>query len=156
VNTHHDLQAGESVRVADVLASDFKLKAAVGVVIVDSPGADGLFPVVLGETYTLGASVYGQSVPALDDRDVANTGQTQVLLGLRADGAYRTTLWLYNPSASDAGTVELTYRQLDGSQLGKVTFSVAAGKAYQFAARASSSLPKVLGYFTVEARVTKG
>jgi hypothetical protein len=161
ISKSHQLQPGETLRVADVLWSDFRLKAAAGVLMVDSAGADGLYPMVLGDAHTeavsTGALRYGHLVTAEDERDLARVGgaDTQVLLGLREDGAYRTSLWLYNPTG-EAGSVELTYRRLDGSQAARVTVSVGAGKAVQLASRVTNAVPKDLGYFSLEARVLKG
>jgi len=152
------LQAGQTLRVVDILKSEFKVKkAAAGIVVVDSAGVGGVYPVVLGDTYNrAGASRFGQVVPSVDDRDVATAGHTQVLIGLQEDGAYKSTLWLHNPAGTPA-SAELTFRKLDGTVLSRLVVSVGAGKAVQIPARVNKGLPNSFsGAFTVEVKVNAG
>lgn len=151
------LQAGQTLRVADVINSEFKQKAAAGVVVVDSAGVGGVYPVVVGDTYnTLGTSRFGQLVPSVDDRDVATAGRTQVLIGLQEDNLYKSTMWFHNPSGTPA-SAELTFRKLDGTVLSRLVVNVGAGKALQVPARTNKGLPKTYsGAFTVEVKVNAG
>jgi hypothetical protein len=153
------IQPTQTVRLIDVLTT-MKVKIATGVLVVESAGAGGEYPLVLGETMNVvdRKKVYGQTVQALDDRDAARANQSQMLLGLREDAAYKTTFWFHNPSA-EAATVQLTYRSLDGVALNSkpVTVAIPAGKALQVQARNGGALPKTFsGTFTVEAKVIKG
>ncbi len=94
---------------------------------------------------------------AQGDGDAAGTGQRVVLTGLRQDSAYRTTLWLFNPSGA-AGVYDLVYRALDGSVLGRLDgISLGAGKARQLSP-SQHPLPAAgaAGGFTVEAVVRSG
>ena len=150
------LQAGETLRVADVLKNEFKVKTGAGIVIVDSPGVGGVYPVVLGDTYNTAGDRFGQVVPAVDDREVATAGRTQVLIGLQEDGGYKTTMWFYNPAGAAASS-ELTFRKLDGTVLSRLTVNVGAGKAVQVPARVNKGLPKSFsGAFSVEVKVNTG
>lgn len=151
------LQAGQTLRVADVLNSEFKLKTGAGIVVVDSAGVGGVYPVIVGDTYnTAGTSRFGQTVPSVDDRDVATTGRTQVLIGLQEDKLYKSTMWLHNPAGTPA-SAELTFRKLDGTVLSRLVVNVGAGKAVQVPARVNKGLPKSYsGAFTVEVKVNAG
>jgi PKD repeat protein len=151
------LQAGQTLRVVDILKGDFKLKTGAGIVVVDSPGVGGVYPLALGDTYnTAGSKRFGQVVPSVDDRDVATTGRTQVLIGLQDDKLYKTTMWFYNP-AGTAASSELTFRKLDGTVISRLTVNVGAGKAVQVAARVNKGLPKSFsGAFSVEVKVNAG
>jgi hypothetical protein len=151
------LQAGQTLRVADVLNSEFRLKAGAGVLVVDSAGVGGVYPVVVGDTYnTAGTSRFGQLVPSVDDRDVATAGRTQVLIGLQEDNLYKSTMWFHNPAGTPA-SAELTFRKLDGTVLSRLVVNVGAGKALQVPARTNKGLPKSYsGAFTVEVKVNAG
>lgn len=151
------LQAGQTLRVADVLNSEFKLKTGAGIVVIDSAGVGGVYPVVVGDTYnTAGASRFGQLVPSVDDRDVATAGHTQALIGLQEDKLYKSTLWFHNPAGAPA-SAELTFRKLDGTVLSRLVVNVGAGKALQVPARVNKGLPKSFtGAFTVEVKVNAG
>ena len=151
------LQAGQTLRVVDVLKGEFKVKTGAGIIVVDSPGVGGVYPVVLGDTYnTAGNSRFGQVVPSVDDRDVATTGRTQVLIGLQEDNINKSTLWLHNP-AGTAASAELAFRKLDGTVLSRLVVNVGAGKAVQVPARVNKGLPKSFsGAFTVEVKVNAG
>ncbi|HEV8238777.1 MAG TPA: PKD domain-containing protein [Thermoanaerobaculia bacterium] len=151
------LQAGQTLRVVDVLNSEFKVKTGAGIVVVDSPGVGGVYPVVLGDTYNkAGSSRFGQVVPSVDDRDAATAGRTQVLIGLQEDKLYKSTMWLHNPAGTPA-SAELTFRKLDGTVLSRLVVNVGAGKAVQVAARVNKGLPKSFsGAFTVEVKVNAG
>lgn len=151
------LQPGQTLRVADVLNSEFRLKTGAGVVVVDSAGVGGVYPVVVGDTYnTAGTSRFGQLVPSVDDRDVATAGHTQVLIGLQEDNLYKSTMWFHNPAGAPA-SAELTFRKLDGTVLSRLVVNVGAGKAMQVPARVNKGLPKSYsGAFTVEVKVNAG
>jgi len=150
------IAGGQTLRIKDVLKA-LGVKFGGGVVALDSPGVDGVYPLALGETYTTaGPNVYGETVPALGAADLVKAGSGQALLALREDNLYRTMLWLQN-GGTEAGTVELTYRSPAGAQLGKVVLNVATGKAMQVGSRIAGALPKTYtGAFSIELRVTKG
>jgi PKD repeat protein len=153
------VQPGATLRVENVLGL-LGVKLGVGVLTVESPGAGGQFPLVLGEStnVTTPSKVYGQTVQALDDRDAATAGQSLLLLGLREDAAYKSSLWFQNPTAQPA-TVSLTYRSLDGAVINPkpVVLNVAAGKPLQVPARTGTALPRTFSAtFSVEVKVTKG
>src|SRR4030095_298102 len=87
----------------------------------------------------------------------AAPGQGQSLAGLRQDGAYRTVLWLFNPSA-ETGIYDLIYRALDGTILGHLDgVTLGAGKVRQLGqGQHPIPLAGVSGGFTVQALVRAG
>jgi PKD repeat protein len=127
------LQPGETRRLVDVVADEWGIDDAVGMLIFDSDSQSAVFPVVQGESYDNShpARRFGQSMAAFTDASAAGPGQGHYLAGLRQEADYRTTLWLYNPS-DQAGLYDLVYRKLDGTVLGRLDgVTLGAGKAKQ-------------------------
>ena len=128
------LQPGETRRLKDVINGQLGIHDAVGVLTLASLEPLGVaLPVFQGESYDDAnpARRFGQSMAARGDTDVAAPGQAQILAGLRQDAAYRTVLWLFNPS-DEAGVYDLVYRALDGSVLGRLDgVALGPGKARQ-------------------------
>jgi PKD repeat protein len=152
------LQPGQTLRLADVL-SRWQLRDAVGVLTFESRSPSGALPIVQGESYddARPARRFGQTVPPRTDEDAAGPGEEQVLTGLRQDAAYRTTLWLFNPSGQ-AGVYDLIYLALDGRELGRIEgYPVGAGKVRQLSP-SQHPIPAagVQGGFTVRAVVRSG
>jgi len=114
------LKAGETQRLANVVATKWGITNAVGVLTVESAGVSGIYPLVQGESYDkTKTSQFGQSMAAFTDDDAAGTGQVQYLVGLRQNASYKSQLWLFNP-ATEGGAYDLIYRALDGSILGQI------------------------------------
>jgi PKD repeat protein len=153
------LQPGETRRLADVVHGQWGISNAIGILTLVSRDPSGALPVFQGESYNDAqpARRFGQSMMAQGDGDAAGVGQRVILAGLRQDAAYRTTLWLFNPS-TDAGTYDLVYRALDGTVLGRLDgVALGAGKARQLSP-GQHPLPAAgaAGGFTVEAVVRSG
>jgi len=151
-----NLQSGETRRIADVLASLWGIASGGGVLVFTSRDPSGALPVVQAETYDNAkpARRVGQWMAPEGAFDLADPGQSQILAGLRRDGRYQTTLWLYNPSASP-GVFDLVYRGLDGAVLGRLDgVAVPPGGALQIAP--SQHPAGVQGVFTVQALVRSG
>lgn len=153
------LAAGQSVRLEEVVAAQWSLRNAVGVLTIRSNPATGVHPIVRGESYETidPASRFGQSMAALTAADAAPAGRAQYLAGLREDSAHRTTLWLFNPGAAGA-EYDVLYRALDGTVLGTVAaVRLAAGQVRQVST-AQHPLPAagVAGGFTVQVAVKSG
>ena len=81
----------------------------------------------------------------------------RTVVGLRQDGANKTTLWLLNPSGS-AGVYDLVYRGLNGAVLGTLAgIKVGAGQVHQIApTQHPIKKPGAPGGFTVEIVVKSG
>jgi hypothetical protein len=153
------LQPGETRRLADVINSQWHETNAVGILTLTSLEPSGALPVFQGESYNNAqpARRFGQSMTSFGDADAAAAGHEIDLTGLRQDAAYRTTLWLFNPSG-EAGLYDLVYRGLDGTVLGRLDgLALAPGKARQLTP-AQHPIPAagVAGGFTVEALVRSG
>ena len=130
---HVTLAAGKTERLEDVIAGQWGIRNAVGVLTIDSNGSGG-FPVVQGESYenTNPAKRFGQSMMAVSDADAAAAGQAQYLVGLRQDAKNRTTLWIFNPGGSTA-EYDIVYRSLDGTALDTLAgVRLGAAKMRQF------------------------
>jgi len=152
------LQPGETRRLQNVVFSDWALTNAVGILTFKSNSPTSQYIVAYGETYddTHPQSRYGQSMPSLSLKDVAKAGQTQVLTGLVDNASTRTVLWLFNPT-TDATTVDLTYRALDGRVLGTRTgYSVPAGVVRQISNGTNPIPANFSEAFTVEVAVKVG
>lgn len=153
------LQAGETQRLSNVLASQWGVTDTLGVLIVESDSPLGIFPIVQGESYenTQPSKRFGQSMQAMSDQDAAGAGQGSFLVGLRQDAKNRTTLWLYNPSQAEAD-FDIVYRGLDGAVLGRMNgVKLAAGKMRQLSP-SQHPIPAagVTGGFTVHISVRSG
>src|SRR5947199_739622 len=130
---HVTLQPGETQRLQNVIASQWGINNAIGLLTVRSTSANGIFPIVQGESYDSSnpAKRFGQSMSALTDADAAGAGQGQYLAGLRQDAAHRTTLWLFNPGDAN-GVYDLVYRNLDGTVIATTaSLQLAGGKLRQ-------------------------
>lgn len=153
---HETLQPGETRRLEDVIGTKWNIRNGVGVLTLDSDAPGGLFPLVQGESYenTNPAKRYGQTLPALTDKQAAGQNQAQYLVGLRHDAKYRTTFWVLNPGPN-SGEYEITYRALDGRAIGPVQkVNIGAGKLRQF--NQSNFPPGIEANFTVQIRVKGG
>ena len=153
------LQPGETRRLTDVVHGQWGITNAIGILTLVSREPSGALPIFQGESYNDAqpSRRFGQSMMAQGDADAAGAGQKVVLTGLRQDAAYRTTLWLFNPSGG-AGTYDLIYRALDGTVLGRIDgIALGAGKARQLSP-GQHPLPAagVASGFTVEAVVRSG
>jgi PKD repeat protein len=126
------LKAGETQRLANVIASKWGITNSVGVLTVESDGVSGIYPLVEGESYdTTKTSQFGQVMTAFTDDEAAGAGQTSYLVGLRQNASYKSQLWLFNPS-TEGGAYDLIYRGLDGSILGQIKgFVLAPGTTRQ-------------------------
>jgi PKD repeat protein len=153
------LQPGETRRLTDVINSQWGITNAIGVLTVASREPTGALPVVLGESYdnTHPSRRFGQSMAAAGPLDLAVAEQGQYLTGLRQDGSYRTTLWLFNPGSSP-GVYDVVYRGLDGTVLGRLDgFTVPPAKARQLGPGQHPIPPSgVQGGFTVQILVHAG
>ncbi|HET9208903.1 MAG TPA: PKD domain-containing protein, partial [Thermoanaerobaculia bacterium] len=112
---HVMLQPGETQRLQNVIASQWGINNAIGLLTIKSTSAGGIFPIVQGESYDNSHPTkrFGQSMAALTDANAASAGQGQYLAGLRQDATRRTTIWLYNPGDAN-GVYDFIYRSLDG------------------------------------------
>lgn len=116
------LQPGESQRLANVIADKWGITNQVGFLSFASSTSDGLLPRLTGESYDNAnpARRFGQSMIPQSDKDAASVRQGQVLVGLRQGSAWRTTIWVMNPSV-EQGLYDVIYRKLDGTILGRFT-----------------------------------
>ncbi|HEX4965881.1 MAG TPA: PKD domain-containing protein [Thermoanaerobaculia bacterium] len=117
--TQVTLQPGTTERLENVLFSQFGLRNGTGVMTLTSTSPNGIFPIAMGESYdnTHPTKRFGQSLIALSDADAADTTKKEVLVGLRQDGANKTTLWVLNPTGA-TGVYDIVYRGLNGAVLG--------------------------------------
>lgn len=156
---HVTLAPGTTERLENVVASEWGINNAIGVLTVTSTSAGGSFPVVQGESYdnTNPAKRFGQSMTAVSDADAAEAGETQLLVGLRQDAENRTVFWIFN-NGSEVAEYDLIYRRLDGTPLGNpVSVRLGAGKMRQFSP-GQHPLPTggVQDGFTVQIKVKSG
>jgi hypothetical protein len=130
---HVTLQPGETKRLQNVIAGQWGINNAIGLLTIQSSSANGVFPIAQGESYESSnpAKRFGQSMAALTDANSAGAGQGQYLAGLRQDATHRTTLWLFNPSTT-GGVYDLVYRSLDGTVISTTAnVQLAGGKLRQ-------------------------
>lgn len=130
---HVTLQPGETQRLQNVIASQWGIKNAIGLLTITSASPNGVFPISQGESYDNSnpAKRFGQSMSALTDADAAVAGQGHYLVGLRQDANHRTTLWLFNPGGAN-GVYDLVYRNLDGTVIATTAnVQLAGGKLRQ-------------------------
>lgn len=149
------LQPGETRRLADVIGTKWNIRNAVGVLTIDSDAPGSLFPLVQGESYdnTNPAKRFGQTLPALADKQAAGLTQGQYLVGLRQDAKYRTTFWVFNPGTQN-GEYEVVYRAINGDEIDRIPVTLGAGKVRQF--NAGGHPAGAAGSFTVQVIVKKG
>ncbi|HEV7506653.1 MAG TPA: PKD domain-containing protein [Thermoanaerobaculia bacterium] len=157
--SHVTVQPGSTERLENALFSQFGLRNGTGVLTLTSTSPNGIFPISRAESYdnTHPTKRYGQSLIALSDSDAAVATKKEVLVGLRQDGANKTTLWILNPSGA-AGTYDVVYRGLNGAVLGTLpNIKIGAGQLRQIAPT-QHPLKKagVPGGFTVEVVVKSG
>jgi len=156
---HVTLQPGQTERLENVIASQWGVRNAIGVLTVSSTATGGVFPIVQGESYenTNPTKRFGQSMTAVSDSDAAPAGKKQYLVGLRQDEKNRTTFWVFNPGTV-TGEYDVIYRKLDGSVLGTVPgVRLGAGKMRQFSpGQHPFPATGVLNGFTVEIVVKSG
>jgi len=153
---HLTLTAGQTERLGNVIAGQWGIKNAIGVVTVTSAGD---FPIVQGESYenTNPAIRFGQTMAAVSDADAAAAGQSHFLVGLRQDANNRTTFWLFNPG-TDTAEYDVIYRDLDGKTLGTTAgVHLGGGKLRQFSP-SQHPLPAagIANGFTVQIVVKSG
>jgi PKD repeat protein len=130
---HVTLQPGETQRLQNVIAGQWKINNAIGLLTIKSTSPNGVFPIAQAESYENSnpAKRFGQAMAALTDADAAGAGQGQYLAGLRQDAAHRTTLWLFNPGDAN-GVYDLVYRNLDGTVIATTaSLQLAGGKLRQ-------------------------
>jgi len=116
------LGPGESERLVNVIADKWQITNSVGVLTIQPTSADTPVLRAVGESYDNANPVrrFGQSMTPLSDADIATTGKSQSLVGLRQGDAWRSTIWILNPSSS-SGLYDVIYRKLDGTILGRFT-----------------------------------
>lgn len=153
------LQPGETQRLENLIASQWGITDAVGVVTLASDSPNGVFPIVQGESYNNAnpAMRFGQFMAAFTDKDAAGPGEGHYLVGLRQDDDSRTTFWVFNPS-TELARYDVIYRALDGSELGRISdVFLGAGKLRQFSP-SQHPLPTIVpgGGFTVQVMVHAG
>ncbi|HJX28852.1 MAG TPA: PKD domain-containing protein, partial [Thermoanaerobaculia bacterium] len=153
------LQPGETRRLDNVIDEEWGIRNSVGVLTIENDAPNSLFPVVQGESYenTVPSKRYGQTLPAMTERQAAGPNQGQYLVGLRQDAKYRTTFWVFNPGSAN-GVYDIVYRSLDGQELGRVNgVTLPAGKMRQFSP-GQHRLPAggVQNGFTVQVLVRSG
>jgi hypothetical protein len=150
---------GQTERLENVLFSRFGLRNGAGVLTLTSSSPNGIFPIVSGESYdnTNPQKRFGQTLVAMSDADAADATKKEVLVGLRQDGTFKTTVWLLNPSDT-AGLYDLVYRGLNGALLGTIkNVKIGAGQIRQFIpAQHPLKKSKVANGFTVEVVVKSG
>jgi len=150
------VQAGDSVRLVDVVRGRLGVLAGAGMLVVESAGAGGSYPLVLGETYNVIDRRFGQTAGAQNDSELIHAGQTRLLFGLREDSLFRSALSFFNPGGGTA-KAQLVYRGANGAVLSKINVSVGAGKLVQQGARDGGALKKSFsGLFTIEVNATSG
>ena len=130
---HVTLQPGETQRLQNVIASQWGINNAIGLLTITSTSSSGIFPIVQGESYDNShpAKRFGQTMAAMTAAGAAAAGQGQYLAGLRQDSTHRATIWLYNPG-TDNGVFDLVYRSLDGKVISTTAnVQLAGGKLRQ-------------------------
>ncbi len=150
---HLTLQPGESQRLANVLSDKWGLTEAVGTLIFQSSSPGSVFPVGEAEVYdnATPSRRFGQTIAAQTLAEAATAGKSQFLVGLRLETDYRSTITVYNPSATNT-TFDLVYRGLSGNLLGTLAGRVlGAGKVQQInPSQHPFSVGGAPGGFTVE------
>jgi PKD repeat protein len=126
------LPAGSTMRLVNAVAEKLGIDNTVGVLTLESDSTNGVFPIVLGESYDNARphKRFGQSMVALTESHAAGPGGYHYLVGLRQDADYRTTFWVFNPG-EQAGVYEVIYRALDGRILGRLDVTLGPGKLRQ-------------------------
>lgn len=154
------LQPGETKRVDNVLVNIFDLPQAdsVGFLTFESSASGGVHPLVQAESYnTIDGDRFGQLVPSFTSAQVAKAGEIQILTGLQQDEDFRSTIWLFNPSADVTGTYTLIYLSLDGQELGRFDRKVPPGRLRQLLPRDHALPDADIGDgFTVRIEVLRG
>jgi photosystem II stability/assembly factor-like uncharacterized protein len=116
------LGAGKTVTFVDVLNSVFALESDYGAIHLLSGNRD---LALQGQTSTPGAGgTFGQSVPSLGIFQVAQTGGSLLLAGVREDSAFRTNLILAS-YVSIVQEVQVSLVSESGEKLASKTYSLA-------------------------------
>jgi hypothetical protein len=109
--------AGRTVTYADVLNSLFGVSDDYGAIRIN---ADSNLLKIVSQTSTpppTGGGTFGQAVPALAPNDLVTSASSQVLIGLRQDGSFRTNAVIANATEA-AAHVDLMLYSSSGSLLG--------------------------------------
>jgi len=113
-----EIMAGRSLRLSDILASQFSASGTAALRITPAGGA----VLVTSRTYNQGAAgTYGQYVPAAALQEAVPAGESARLIQLSHNptltSGFRTNIGLLNP-APTAIEVEITFFDGDGTNLG--------------------------------------
>ncbi len=146
----------QTLRIGGILSQYFNNEDAVGVLKVTSPGVNGVYPIVQGESFDDQGVLnrYGQFIPAMTDEDAATFGKKHILVGLRYGQGYRSVVWIYN-SSEEPASCQLVYKAPDGSVIKSINYQVPAGKVRQIGAL-QHDLGDYEGVFTLEIQVGSG
>src|SRR5450759_386940 len=109
--------AGRTVTYPDVLNSLFGVSSGYGAIRIN---ADTNLLKIVSQTSTpppTGGGTFGQAVPALAPNDLVTSASSQVLIGLRQDGSFRTNAVIANATEA-AAHVDLMLYSSSGSLLG--------------------------------------
>ena len=109
--------AGRTVTYPDVLNSLFGVSSGYGAIRIN---ADTNLLKIVSQTSTpppSGVGTFGQAVPALAPNDLVTSASSQVLIGLRQDGSFRTNAVIANASEA-AAKVDLNLYSSGGALLG--------------------------------------
>ena len=109
--------AGRTVTYPDVLNSLFGVSSGYGAIRIN---ADTNLLKIVSQTSTpppSGGGTFGQAVPALAPNDLVTSASSQVLIGLRQDGSFRTNAVIANATEA-AAHVDLMLYSSSGSLLG--------------------------------------
>ena len=115
--------AGRTVTYPDVLNSLFGVSSGYGAIRIN---ADTNLLKIVSQTSTpppTGGGTFGQAVPALAPNDLVTSASSQVLIGLRQDGSFRTNAVIANATEAVAH-VELNLYSSGGSLTGSQSYDL--------------------------------
>jgi hypothetical protein len=115
--------AGRTVTYPDVLNSLFGVSSGYGAIRIN---ADTNLLKIVSQTSTpppTGGGTFGQAVPALAPNDLVTSASSQVLIGLRQDGSFRTNAVIANATEA-AAHVDLMLYSSSGSLLGSQSYDL--------------------------------
>jgi hypothetical protein len=115
--------AGRTVTYPDVLNSLFGVSSGYGAIRIN---ADSNLLKIVSQTSTpppSGVGTFGQAVPALAPNDLVTSASSQVLIGLRQDGSFRTNAVIANATEAVAH-VELNLYSSGGSLTGSQSYDL--------------------------------
>lgn len=150
------LAAGETKRLVDAISANFNAAKRTGMVVVETQGADGIYPIALGETYDnfVPTKRYGQTLEAFAEAEAAGTGERMVLVGLRQDADHKATFWVAAPG-DERASFDVVIRDFQGNVLKTMANQgIGAGKVKQYLSGSVPAAPD--GLFTVEIVVRSG